>query len=719
MAITYKVVPVAAVVCTLMAQAAMAQSQQIPTITVEGKTAPVLEPERASVGGFDAPLRQQAQSISVMSRDALVETSTATLSQLTRLDASLMDAYNTVGYNQSLSIRGFVLDNVYSFRREGLPVLNIGPLPFENKSQIEVLKGVSGMLAGVSAPGGLVNAALKQPAREWGSHVALSAGERGSVGVAADAGGAIGQGLAVQLNALATRMLPEVEQAQGQRQFLSAFVRYAVSPNTKLSVDGEWQRFKQPSVPGLSPLDSNGDGVGDALPTPRPRLNLNAQPWSLPFETQSNLFAVRLSHALSDAWQLHAAAQRQQVRTNDRIVFPDGCSSATTYVYPGFCGNGDYDLYDFRSEHERRVLNVVDAHLKGHTEVMGAKVVTTFGVLQRTFSQRTQDQAYNYVGTGNLFQSSVFDAAPALSSAGTNLDERSREAYTNTHVQAGSVTLFGGVRVAALHRASVRTDGTEATAVDQHLSSPSLGVSYALSSTLNAYASWGRGAESEVVPNRPKQYANYGAALPALMSAQREAGVKWQAVPRVLVTAAVFEIRKPFADDIARVDDERFDRVAGRKTATHRGVEAAVVGKLSAQWSVQLSATWLDARITNAVNTDLIGKRVTNVPKQAATALIDYQPSVMPGFGVNALVSMASRKAVTADNSLEIAGGGQLDLGVRYAHNMGGQRLTWRVNLENASNRFAWREAPTQPWGGIYLFPTPARTLRASMTIDF
>ncbi len=719
MAIRNLAVPLTALCGALIAQAVFAQSQSLPTITVEGKTAPVLEPERASVGGFDAPLRQQAQSINVISRDALTESGTVTLSQLTRLDASLTDAYNTVGYNQSLSIRGFVLDNAYSFRREGLPVLNIGPLPFENKSQIEVLKGVSGMLAGVSAPGGLVNAALKQAPREWASQATLSLGERGSAGLAADAGGAIGAGLALQLNALATRLRPEVDQAEGQRQFLSALLSYAVAPGTKLSVDGEWQHFKQPSVPGLSPLDSNGDGVGDTLPTPRPRLNLNNQPWTQPFETQSHLLAVRLSHAFNEAWQFRAALQRQQVRTNDRIAFPDGCSSAATSVYPGFCGNGDYDLYDFRSDNERRVLNVVDVHLRNTATVSGATILTTVGVLQRTLTQRTRAQAYNYVGTGNLFQPQVFDAAPTLSTQGTNLDERSREAYLTTQVRAGSVTLFGGLRTAALHRASIRTDGSEATAVDQHPNSPSLGASYAVTPTLNAYVSWGRGAESEVVPNRPKQYTNYGLALPALMSTQHELGLKWQAVPRLLITAAVFEIRKPFADDIALENDDRFVRAAGRKTARHRGAEATVVGKLSTQWSAQLSASWLDARITNAVNENLIGKRVTNVPKQAATALLDYQPAALPGLGVNATLSLASRKAVTADNVLEIAGGGQLDVGLRYAHTVGGQRWTWRANVENVSNRLAWREAPTQPWGGIYLFPAPARTVRASVGIDF
>jgi iron complex outermembrane receptor protein len=48
----------------------------------------------------------------------------------------------------------------------GLPVSNFAPLALENKERIEVLKGVSGLQSGVSAPGGLVNFVTKTPQRD-------------------------------------------------------------------------------------------------------------------------------------------------------------------------------------------------------------------------------------------------------------------------------------------------------------------------------------------------------------------------------------------------------------------------------------------------------------------------------------------------------------------------------------------------------------------------
>ena len=42
---------------------------------------------------------------------------------------------------------------------------------------------------------------------------------------------------------------------------------------------------------------------------------------------------------------MRLTANAQQIKINDRIAFPDGCSNATNYVYPGLCANGDVDVY--------------------------------------------------------------------------------------------------------------------------------------------------------------------------------------------------------------------------------------------------------------------------------------------------------------------------------------------------------------------------------------
>ena len=128
------------------------------------------------------------------------------------------------------------------------------------------------------------------------------------------------------------------------------------------------------------------------------------------------------------------------------------------------------------------------------------------------------------------------------------------------------------------------------------------------------YVSWGQGAELEAVPNRPTKYVNAGQVLPALKSEQTEVGVKWQAHDRLLVSAALFNIDKPYGDDQPTASGIPL-RVAGGKTARHRGVELAAVGQVTSQLSLQASLTVLDAKYTAAVDPTWWGSGSPTCPR--------------------------------------------------------------------------------------------------------
>jgi iron complex outermembrane receptor protein len=70
-------------------------------------------------------------------------------------------------------------------------------------------------------------------------------------------------------------------------------------------------------------------------------------------------------------WQARLGLATQRTVAQDRLAFPDGCSSAANYVYPGLCANGDVDIYDYRSENEVRSTWAWDAQLKGRARGSG------------------------------------------------------------------------------------------------------------------------------------------------------------------------------------------------------------------------------------------------------------------------------------------------------------------------------------------------------------
>lgn len=703
---------------------ALAQSapQPLPSVTVSGKAEPLLDVENAEVGGFGTPLAKTPQSVAVLTADLLSSNAAQSLSNVLKLDASLADNYNTTGYIESLSIRGFVLDQSGNFRRNGLAVSNYGFVALESLERIEVLKGVAGMQSGVSAPGGLVNYVSKVPLKEPFTSATLALDGNGGSKVQLDSSRVV-DGVGLRLNLVDEQLHPQFDQANGSRQLLSLALASALGPATSASAEFEYQRRSQPSVPGLGLLDRNGDGVGDTLPMPvNPRLNLNNQSWSLPFQANSSTAQLALNHRFNANWSARLAASTQSSRINDRIAFADGCSSATTYVYPGLCGNGDVDIYDYRSEGEQRGLSSWDAHLDGKFKALGLQHATRLGLSGRNaYADLPAMQAYNWVGSSNIFAPIALPADPTLSYLNTNSREHALEGYaTLSSDLSPGVQSFVGLRSTRLKRNSERSDGSQAVAFEQTVTTPWAGLAWSPSSTSLVYASWGQGVELEVVPNRPGDFANYGQALPALKSEQTEVGVKWQANPRLLLSAAAFSIDKPFADDLAGVGAGALpERVAGGKTARHRGLELSVSGRVNAAVSLQASLMALDASYTQAVDTRLIGQRVTNVPRLKGSWFADYKLAAWPGLSVHALVSFESSKTATADGGVALPAAWQLDAGLSYRQRLIGKSTLWRLNIENLTDRVYWREAPTADWGGIYLFAATPRTVRASVTLDF
>jgi iron complex outermembrane receptor protein len=698
---------------------AQSQSPRLDDVVVAGKAAPLLDAATADVSSFAVPLAKVPQSVTVISSDLLAASASQTLSSVIRLDASLADSYNTTGYIESMSIRGFLLNQSGNYSRNGLTTSNDAPIALENKERIEVLKGVAGLQSGVSAPGGLVNYVTKVPMKDNFVTAALSTNDSGGAKLHLDVNQKWGA-LGVRLNLVDEALRPQYDRADGTRQLLSLALATELSPTTSVLANLEFHRKLQPSVPGLGLLDVNGDGAGDTLPNGvNPLLNLNNQLWSQPFEASSTTAEVALEHRLNADWRARVAINTQRLDIDDRLAFPDGCSSAPSFVYPGLCANGDVDIYDYRSEGERRNLWSWDARLDGKFKALGLQHATRLGMNGRGASADLAPmQAYNFVGITNVYAPVVLSADPTLTGKNTDSREHALAAYaTLTSDLSQNVQSFIGVRSTRLKRSSERSDGSRAVSLEQTVTTPWAGLAWSPGATTMLYVSRGQGVELEVVPNKPSEFANAGEVLPALKSEQTEIGLKWQANPRLLLTAAAFNVDKPFADD---VDPGVLSLLAaGAKTARHRGLELSAVGRVNAALSLQASLMALDAKYTQAVDQTLVGQRVTNLPRLKASLFADYKLAALPGLSLNGLATFENGKTVTTDGSVELPSAWQLDAGLTYQQRMAGKTTLWRFNMENLTNRTYWREAPTASWGGVYLFPAMPRTLRATVTVDF
>ena len=350
-----------------LACAACAQAQTPPTsadvpaierVIVTGRVLP-------AIGGFGSvPLSQSPLQASVVSAADLAEIGAVSLAGLARLDAGISDAYNTEGYWAYLTVRGFVLDNRSNYRRDGLPINAETALGLANKERLEVLKGTSGVQAGISAPGGLVNLVVKRPTGTLRS-ARLEAAPDGTLAASLDWSDRFGDGgrFGLRLNAHAATLDPVVRHAEGQRRLLALAADWQVTPDSRLEAEFESSRQRQPSAPGFS---LRGNVLPDAHAVD-PDLNLNNQPWSGPVRLDGDTASLRWRQRLSADWQFTAHAATQRLRSDDRVAFPFGCYDAAADVYYAdrYCPDGSFDLYDFRSDNERRRTDALDLQLAG------------------------------------------------------------------------------------------------------------------------------------------------------------------------------------------------------------------------------------------------------------------------------------------------------------------------------------------------------------------
>jgi iron complex outermembrane receptor protein len=151
-----------------------------------------------------------------------------------RYDASVSDAYNAVGYAEQFSIRGFALDNNYSYRKDGFAIPGDTQIPLENKERIEVLKGLAGLTAGVATPGGIVNYVTKRPTNTPLRSATVEVSERGTLYGTVDLGGRFDdRRFGYRINAAAADLHSYVRGANGDRQFVSGAFDWQISPDAQ------------------------------------------------------------------------------------------------------------------------------------------------------------------------------------------------------------------------------------------------------------------------------------------------------------------------------------------------------------------------------------------------------------------------------------------------------------------------------------------------------
>ena len=688
------------------AEDAAAAEQSMPEVVVNGVK---VRATSASIAGFsNAPLLETPTSVSVLNSQQMLDLQIRSTTDAARYDASLSDSYNAVGYAEQFSIRGFKLDNESSYRKDGMAITGDTQIPLENKERLEVLKGLSGLQAGVSAPGGIINYVTKRPTDTPLRTVVLESRERGTLYGAIDLGGRFDNpDFGYRINAAAERLRSYIKGADGNRKFVSAAFDWRISPQALLQIDGDYQRKSQVTAPGYQLLNNA------TLPNVPADQLLNDQPWSRPVETTSSNIGARFEYKFSPDWAATISANQHQFKRDDYTAFPYGCGEQDLYL--GFCGNGDYDVYNYISLGEKKSPLTAQALLQGRFATGTVKHDLTVGASFFKNSEKWGDYLYDWSGVSNIYHPVVVAPAPGTSGP---VSERRRDNERGLFAQDivslnAQLKLHAGARYAKVKRDEfVGTDDAGAVLPYAHTDVgfwlPNVALVYAVRPNVSTYVSYAQGLEHGGVA--PMGTVNERRALEPGKSKQVEVGVKADIRPDLSATVALFQIRKGLEYTDAA------NTFVRNGQAQNRGLELGLAGHATRELLVGVSATALNTKQSDTGSADLDGKRVTDVAAFKSSVYADYALPQVQGLKLGANWQYSGKKAFDAANTVFVPSYHVVNLTGSYATRIGNIGTTFRAGIDNVFDKFYWRDV-TPDLGG-YLMPGASRTFRVSATFD-
>lgn len=696
------------VACALMQAYSVHAQQEVPSVVVTGNR--WVTSDRASVGGFgEASLLDTPASITALSRTQLQDFSIRSSSDAARFDASVGDAYNAVGYAEQFSIRGFALDNNSSYRKDGIAIPADTQIPLENKERFEILRGLAGLTAGVAAPGGIVEYATKRPTAQPLRSATVEVRERGTVYGAVDLGGRFeDRRFGYRLNAAAEDIKSYVRGADGERQFVSAAFDWQVSPDALLQLDVDHQHKSQVTAPGYQLIRNVALPTGISAKT-----LLNAQPWTRPVDTDSSNLGLRFEYRINQDWSATVNANKHWFKRDDFTAFPYGCSNEGEGFYPGYCSNGDYDVYDYQSVGERKSPFGARAVVSGRLATGAVRHQLSFGGAYSERHDSFGDYVYDYAGYSNIYDNLIVPPAPGNPRTGP-VSERRSDQERAVFVQdimtlSPQFALHAGLRYVKLKRdEQPESNGPWVHAEDEFVL-PNLALVYKPARDWTLYGSLSHGLQHGGIA--PMETSNQNSALPPSRSKQVEIGAKGVVNESLSVAAALFEIRQ----GLEYIDAANAYVRAGEQR--HRGIELSAQGRVAASLDYSLSLAALDADQNGTGEAGTEGKRVTNVPKFRSTAWVQYAVPQVAGLKLDALWQYSSDKAFDPQNRALVPGYHVFGFGGSYRLRLGGLDTTIRARVDNAFDKFYWRDV-TQALGG-YLLPGAPRSFRLSAQFDF
>ncbi|MBB3226464.1 iron complex outermembrane receptor protein [Luteibacter sp. Sphag1AF] len=631
-----------------------------------------------------------------------------TLGDVVSNDPAVRTGFGYGNYSQTFVIRGFQLDSddisfdgLYGL----LPRQLIAP---ELVSRVEVFKGASAFLNGVSpggsGVGGSINVAPKHATAAPITSVGVDYGSDGQVGASVDIGRRFGAGDAfgLRINAVSRDGSTAIDGENRRVNALSVGFDYT-GERFRLTADLGYQ--KQVISGGRSVVY-----VTDVVPKVPSATTNYTQPWS-GSSLEDTFGVVRAEFDFTPWLTGYVAAGAHHGHEFGDYVSPsvinaagDATESRFTVPYVADTGTGEAGL----NAH-------FDTGPVTHKVNVGFSALSTNKAAGYAGSATFNTNIYNPVAVP--LPSYIYDVGPISNPGITGRTQLRSVSLSDTlGFFDDALQVTAGARRQKLHvlgyAYSVNgVDGAKTAEYLKYSTSPMLGINYRLSDQFSIYANHIEAlTEGDTAPatfnNAP--VTNAGQVFAPYKSRQNEVGVKWDG-GSMGSSLGLFQIKRP-----SGLVDPASNTYVVNGEQRNRGVEWSFFGEPVTGIRLLGGANYIQATLTKTQNGTDNGNEAVGVPRFQANAGVEWDVPNTTNLTLSARAVRTGQQYVNTDNTLKIPAWTTFDLGARVSSTLEGVPVTFRLTVQNLTNKGYWASAT-----GGYLTQGAPRTYLLSANFDF
>lgn len=647
------------------------------TTTLENVQVTARNAKVVSSGGLGArSILDTPFSVSAVDQQEILDRQAVMVTEILKGDAAARTASNgVVSIIPEVTVRGLLLDQLNSYKIDGMAFPNRTSLPAEHFQQVELLKGLSGFMYGFGTPGGIINYISKRP-KPNDPTLTLSSGfsSDGTFKGVVDANLQAGANDAAGLRFVGVREQGDTyvdDNGHLKRTSASLATTFHLNDVFTLLADGLYQKRATDGVIYATYLPA----ADASIPLPAPvdgRSNL-AETGSFYHDT-TKVATVSLDMDISYDWKASLSYRYADMdaawREGDVNVF----NAAGDYRFREYVGlqNHKYDQLQFLSI--------------GQWQTGPVSHELTFGASWQKLMQYNDATSgtYNLDGVSNLYRPTRIVGSfmsPYTHDLFKALEIEQKALFASDTLSWGRFSFLAGLRYNQFEQSNLNAAGTLTASYKANPVTPTASIRFKPREDMMIYVSYvealEKGGQASVI------HKNYGEIFGPLESNQYEVGFKteqkfWDA------SIAAFRIERG-AEYTRIIDRESYYVQDG--LSRFQGVEGSVNLRPTDEISLNLSGMYLDAKLVEgAIN---VGNRIPGAAEWQGAVQLEYAPRAIQGLKFIGSMNYLGESKLEASNMRSVPGFVTADLAARYT--LGTRRpVTLYAALKNIADRRYW-----------------------------